>query len=86
MLYCDRIDVSEEIDFNRTTASRECYICHYWYLLNKVFKFQPYVRYRCHDLLMMSMNLSNVYILNIKNANYCCIINGISKSAAIKLL
>ena len=35
---------------------------------------------------MMSMNLSDIYTLNIKNANYHCIINGISKSAAIKLL
>ena len=34
----------------------------------------------------MSMNLSDIYILNIKNVNYCCIINGISKSEAIKLL
>ena len=32
------------------------------------------------------MNLSNIYILNIENADYCCIINGISKSKAIKLL
>ena len=51
-----------------------------------MFKFQPYVCNRCHDLLMMSMNLSNIYILNIENADYCCIINGISKSKAIKLL
>ena len=34
----------------------------------------------------MSMNLSDIYILNIKNVNYCFIINGISKSEAIKLL
>ena len=47
---------------------------------------QPTVCNRCHDLLMMSMTLSDIYILNIKNADYCCIINGISKSEAIKLL
>ena len=35
---------------------------------------------------MMSMNLSDIYILNIKDADYHCIINGISKSEAIKLL
>ena len=34
----------------------------------------------------MSTNLSKIYILNIKNADYCCIISGISKSEAIKLL
>ena len=37
MLYFDRIDVSEEIDVNKTSASKECDICHYWYLLNTGF-------------------------------------------------
>ena len=35
---------------------------------------------------MMSMNLSNIAILKIENADYCYIINGISKDKAIKLL
>ena len=32
------------------------------------------------------MTPSDIYILNIKNVNYCCIINGISKRETIKLL
>ena len=67
-------------------ANRKSDICHYWYFLNKGFKFQPYVCNRCHDLLLMSMNLSNIFILKIKSADYCCIITGISKSEAINLL
>ena len=78
MLYFDKIDVSEGIDVNKTSGSKECDICHCWYFLNKGFKFQSYVCNRCHDLLM-SMNLSNIYILNIKNADYYCIISGINK-------
>ena len=35
---------------------------------------------------MMSMNLNNIYILNNKSADYRCIISGISKNEAIKLL
>ena len=31
MLYYDRIDVSERIDDNKTSASKECDDCHYWY-------------------------------------------------------
>ena len=31
MLYFDRIDISEEIDLNKTSASKECDICHYEY-------------------------------------------------------
>ena len=34
----------------------------------------------------MSMNLSDIAILKIKNADYCCIITGISKSEAINLM
>ena len=37
MLYCDRIDVSEVIDVNRTSASKECEICHHWYILKYSF-------------------------------------------------
>ena len=53
MLHFDRIDVSEGIDVNKTCASKECHICHYWCFLDYSFKFQPNVCNRCHDLLMM---------------------------------
>ena len=50
MLYFDRIDVFEGIAVNKTSSSKECDICHYWYFLNKGLKFQPNVYKRCHDL------------------------------------
>ena len=86
MLYFDKIDVSEGIDINKTSVSKECDNCHYWYFLNFSFKFQPNVCNRCHDLLMISMNLSDIAILNIKGSDYCCIISGISKSEATNLM
>ena len=45
MLYLndDRIKVSERIDVNKTSESKEFSICHCWYLLNKNFIFQPNV-------------------------------------------
>ena len=86
MLYYDLIDVSEKIDVNKISESKEFDICHYWYILNKVFTFQTYVCNRCHDLLMISMNLSNIAIVKIKKSNFRCIITGISKSGALKLL
>ena len=49
MLYYDRIGVSEGIDVKKASASKELNIYHYWYFLNKVFKFQPYVCNGCHD-------------------------------------
>ena len=35
---------------------------------------------------MMSMNLSNTAISNIKSADYCCIISKITKNEAINLM
>ena len=60
MIYYDRIDFSEGVDFHKTSESKECDICHFWHFLNKGFKFQPNVCNRCHDLLMMSMNISGI--------------------------
>ena len=76
MIYFDRIGV------NKTSASKECDICHCWYFLNYSFKFQPNVCNRCHDLLI-SMNLSDIAILNIKGSDYYCIISLISRNEAI---
>ena len=86
MSHYDRIDISEGIDINKTSASKECDICCYWYFLNKSFKFQSNVCNRCHDLLMMSMNLSDIAILSIKGSDHCCIISRISKNETINLI
>ena len=51
MSYNDRIDVSEGSDVHKRSASRECIICHYWYLCNG-----------CQYLLMISMNRNNISI------------------------
>ena len=85
MLCYDRIDVFEGIDVNKTSASEECDVCPYWHFLNYGFKFQPNVCHRYHYLLMMSMNPSNLAILNIKGSDYCYIIRLISKKEAINL-
>ena len=53
MFYYDRIDVCEGIDVNKTSTSKECSVCHYWYFLNYGFKFQPNICNRCHDFLMI---------------------------------
>ena len=70
MLYYDRIDISEGIDVNKTSESKKCDICQYWYFLEKGFKFEPYVCNGYHDVLMMSMNLTDITILNIHVAYY----------------
>ena len=37
MLEYDKIDISKGIDINKTNVSKECYICHYWYFLDRGF-------------------------------------------------
>ena len=83
MIYYDRTEVSEGIDVNKTSASKKCDVCHYWYFRNYSIKLQPNVCNRCHDLLMMSANLSDITLLNIKDSDYCCNIGLISKIKAI---
>ena len=55
-------------------------------LLDKGFKFEVDVCNRCHDVLMMSINLNDIATLNIECVYFGCIINNISKSDAINLM
>ena len=71
MLYFDRIDISERIDVNKTSESKECDICHCWYFLDKGCKFQPDVCKSCDDLLMISVKLKDIAFLDIENTDYC---------------
>ena len=50
----------KELMLIKQVDQKECDICHYWYFLNYSFKFQPNVCNRCHDLLMISINLSDI--------------------------
>ena len=84
MLYYDRIDISEGINLAKSNNSKECMICHYW-IFNHGFNFQDHVRNGCHDLTMLSVNISNIAIITVKNVDYRCIIHNISKSEAINL-
>ena len=43
MLEFDKIDISERIDINKTSASKKCDICYYWYFLDKNFNYKPYL-------------------------------------------
>ena len=85
MLYFNRIDVCEGIGVSKTSASKECDICHYLHFKIS-FKFQLNVCNRCHDLLIISINLSDIANLNIKGSDYHCIISLISKNEAKNLM
>ena len=76
MLQYEKIDVSEGIDTNKTSASKECMLCHYRYFKDVGFKFEPYVCNKCHDILMTACELKNITILNVKGVDFRCIFGG----------
>ena len=55
------------------------------YFLSYSFTFQRNVCNRCHNLLIISINFSDIAILNIQGSDYCHIITLISRNEAIKL-
>ena len=86
MLQLDRIDVSEGIDINKISKSKEYMLCHYCYFKDVGYKFQPYLRNGCHAVSMMAYKLKNIAILNPKGADYRCILWGISRDEAVNRL
>ena len=86
MLQYEKIDASEGIDVNKTSASKECELCHYWFFKNVEFKFEEHVCNGCHDLLTVAYSLENIAILNAKGATFRCILWGISKNESLRRL
>ena len=58
-------------------------ICHYWYVLDNGYKFEPEVCKGCHDITKIAFELQNIAILNIQGVDYRCGIWNITKSDAI---
>ena len=85
MLEYDKIDMSEDTDINKTSASKECDICYYWYFLNKNFSYEPYLCNGCHDLMQKAMNFNDAVIVSIKGNNYRIHFWYMSKNDAINL-
>ena len=86
MIQYKRIDISERIDFNKRTGSKKCMICHYWYFKDTGLKYQPHVCNGCHDFSMTVQNLSDFFIVTVKNVDYRCYIVGVDKKDVISLL
>ena len=86
MLQYQKIDVSEGIDVNKTSASKECELCHYWFFKDVGFKFEKHVCNGCHDLLTMAYSLKNIAILSAKGATFRCVLMGVSKNEGLRRL
>ena len=84
MLQYDRIDVSEGIDINKTSKSKERMLCHYWYFKDNGYRFQPYLCNGCHAVSVIAYSLENTAILSAKGATFRCILWGISKNEGLR--
>ena len=70
ILQYDRIDVSEGIDVNKTSASKECRICHFWYFKDIDFKYESYLCNECHNLMQKAISFNDVAIVYVKGSAY----------------
>ena len=86
MLPYQTIDVSEEIDVNKTSTSKECELCHYWFFKDIGFKFDEHVCNKCQDLLTIAHSLKDIAILSAKGDTFRCILMGIGKNESLKRL
>ena len=87
MLEYDRIDISEGIDINKLNDKpKECGICHYWYLLDINFSYQPYLCNGCHDLTQKTMSFNDVDIVSVKGSDYRIHFWYMSKNDAISIM
>ena len=82
----EKIDISEGIDTNKTSASKECMLCHYWCFKDVGFKFEPDVCNKCHDVLKTANEFKGIVLLNVKGVDFRCIMWGISRGEAVNRL
>ena len=70
MQECEKIDISEGIDVNKTNLSKEYDICHYWFFKDIGFKYEKYLCNGFHNLMQKAMSFSNVAIVYVKGDAY----------------
>ena len=61
------------------------HLCHYWYFKDVGFKFKPHVCNKCSIGCIFSKS-KRIEILNVKSVDYRCILCGISRNKAVKIL
>ena len=86
MLEYDKIDISEGIDVNKTTLSKECDICHYWCFKDIGFKYENYLCNGCHDLMQKAMSFNNTAVAYVKGSAYRIHFGYMSKDDAINIM
>ena len=71
MLEYDRMNISDRTDVNKTNASKEYDICHYWYFKDIGFIYEDNFIEPClcngyHGLMQKARNFNDVAVVSIK--------------------
>ena len=67
MISYKRIIDSEGIDVHKTENSMECFISRYYHFKETGFRYQAYFCNVFHDFSMTIQNLSNFFMMTVKN-------------------
>ena len=66
MLEYVRIKVNVGIDVTKNKlVSKECWICGFWYFINKNFNYQKHLCNGCHDMSLNANSMHNLAIIII---------------------
>ena len=79
MIEYDRIGLDEGIDVNKTSSSRECWLCHY-------FNYQKYYCDGCHNMSMKTVSIKNLATVYSKGNAYRINFWNMSKDDATNIM
>ena len=77
------INISEGVDLNKTIASKECKVCHYWFFKDIGFESEEHVCNGCHHVLTRRYSSENIFNLGAKGGSYRCFLTRTSKNEAL---
>ena len=60
--------------------------CHYWYFLNKNFKYGPYLCDGCYDIVQKSTDFKNIAIVHVRKSVCRVYFSHMNKHKAKKLI
>ena len=86
MLGYEKIDISDEINVDKSDKSKECMLCHYWYFLDTNFSYGPYLCDRCYNMMQKCNKLKNIAIVHVKENVYRICFLFMSKREAKKIM
>ena len=82
-----RIDISEGIDIKKCKEMpRECSLCKFYYFLDKIFNYGPYLCNVCYDMSLKAISMKILAIMNHNGNHYRVNFAFISKKDASDLI